>query len=212
MRFAVPVSHVDQPGTLDIAALRAAATVTGLSARPPKPAGSGGPSVRWTTVVLLPAVLLAGLGLGLVWARAGDRARPAVAGGEMAWSGTLTELDARRSMAFAAGDAELLAAVYAPGSAALAVDTEQLRDLLAAGVTARGLRLTVIDASVRQTGPGRVRLGVRDVIPPYRLLNAHGELVVQRAGRGERDWLITLVPATEPLGEWRIESVIPAAA
>ncbi|HKA68296.1 MAG TPA: hypothetical protein VKG85_04160 [Actinomycetes bacterium] len=206
------MSHVEQPGSLDIAALRAAATVTMPSGRQVRPAGSAGRSVRWTATVLLPAVLLAGVGLGLWWARAGDRARPQVASGEMAWPGTLTELDARRSMAFAAGDAGLLAAVYAAGSAALAADTEQLRALQAAGVTARGLRITVIDAGVRQTGPGRVVLGVRDVIRPYQLLNAHGALVAQRAGRGERSWLITLVPATEPLGEWRIETVRPAAA
>lgn len=128
----------------------------------------------------------------------------------MAWSGTLTELDARRSMAFAAGDAALLAQVYAPGSAALAADTEQLQALLAAGVTARGLRLTVVAASVEQTSPGRVVLAVRDLIRPYQLVDGQGKPLAERVGRGERDWLITLVPATQPLGEWRIESVEPA--
>jgi hypothetical protein len=160
--------------------------------------------------VLLPAVLLTGVGFGLWWAHTGDRVRSVVAGGEMAWSGTLTELDARRSMAFAAGDAELLAQVYAPGSPALAADTEQLRDLRAAGITAQGLRLVVVDASVRQTAPGRVVLAVRDLIRPYQLVDPHGEVVAQRSGRDERSWLITLVPATKPLGEWRIESVVPA--
>jgi hypothetical protein len=69
----------------------------------------------------------------------------------------------------------------------------------------------VVDASVRQTAPGRVILAVRDLIPPYQLVDVQGEVVAQRAGRGERSWLITLVPAAEPLGEWRIESVVPAA-
>jgi hypothetical protein len=209
VRFAVPVSHVDRPGTLDVGVLRAAATVTAPLGRA-RPAGPAGVPARWVPIVLLPAVLVAGVGFGLWWARAGDPAVPAVAGGEMAWSGTLTELDARRSMAFAAGDGELLAEVYAPGSPVLAADTEQLRELLAAGVTAQGLRLTVVRASVRQTAPGRVVLAVRDLIRPYQLLDAHGELVAQRAGRSERSWLITLVPATKPLGEWRIESVVPA--
>ena len=210
MRFAVPVSHVDQPGPLDIGALRSAATVTAPPGRRPGPAGSGGVPRRWAAIILLPTVLLAGVGFGLWWARAGDRAEPVVAGGEMAWSGTLTELDARRSTAFAGSDAEVLAQVYAPGSPALAADTEQLHELQAAGVTAHGLRLTVVDASVRQTAPGRVVLAVRDLIRPYQLVDADGELVAQRAGRGERNWLITLVPATDPLGEWRIESVVPA--
>lgn len=209
MRFAVPVSQVDRPDTLDVGALRAAAAVTAPPGRSARAAGPSGVSVRWVATMLLPAMLLTGVGFGLWLARAGDRV-PAVAGGEMAWSGTLTELDARRSMAFAAGDAELLGQVYARGSPALAADAEQLRDLLAAGVVAQGLRLTVIDASVRQTGPGRVVLAVRDRIPPYRLVDARGELVAQRSGRGERSWLITLAPAAEPLGEWRIESVVPA--
>jgi hypothetical protein len=210
VRFAVPVSHVDQPGTLDVGALRAAATVTVPPGHGIRPVGTAGVPGRWAAIVLLPAVLLAGVGFGLWWARTGDRARPVVAGGEMAWSDTLTELDARRSMAFAAGDAELLAEVYAAGSPALAADTEQLHDLLAAGVTAQGLRLIVVDATVRETAPGQVVLAVRDLIRPYQLVDAHGEAVAQRTGRGERSWLITLVAAAEPLGEWRIESVVPS--
>ncbi|HKE50892.1 MAG TPA: hypothetical protein VKE25_05235 [Actinomycetes bacterium] len=206
------MSHVDRPGPLDVGALRAAATVTGVpAARRVRPARSAGVPVRWTAALLLPAMLLAGVGFGLWWAHPGARPRPMVTGGEMVWSGTLTELDARRSMAFSTGDAELLAQVYAPGSAALAADTKQLQALLAAGVTARGLRLTVVAAGVQQTAPGRVVLAVRDLIRPYQLVDGQGEPVAERAGRGERDWLITLVPATEPLGEWRIESVLAAA-
>jgi hypothetical protein len=55
-----------------------------------------------------------------------------------------------------------------------------------------------------------VVLAVRDLIRPYQLVDPHGEVVAQRSGRDERSWLITLVPATKPLGEWRIESVVPA--
>lgn len=209
MRFAVPVTHVDQPGQLDIAALRAAATVPAAPPIPVRRAGSAGVPVRWGAAVLLPALVLAALGFGLWWAGAGDRAQPP-ATGKMAWAETLTELDARRSLAFAAGDARMFDGVYAPGSPALTTDVERLGQLRAAGVTPRGLRLTVLGANVLATAPGRVVLAVRDIIRPYQLVNAAGEAVAQRAGRGERNWLITLVPAAAPLGEWRIESIAAA--
>ncbi|MCI0689529.1 MAG: hypothetical protein L0Y54_20190 [Sporichthyaceae bacterium] len=168
--------------------------------------------MRWLITVLLPALLLVALGVGLHWAGVPSGGAPPVATGpgEMAWADTLSELDARRSLAFAAEDAAMLADVYAPDSAALVADSQRLDELRAAGVSAHGLRLTVLSATVRHTGPGEVVLQVRDRLEPYELRAETGDIVASSTGRGEREWLVTLVPAGQPSGEWRIDSIEPA--
>lgn len=123
------------------------------------------------------------------------------------WLGTLAELDARRSAAFAAADPSVLGQVYVAGSPALDADADRIGELRATGVVARGFRLTVTSVVVYETGPGRVVLRVTDWLGPYELVDISGAVVAHREGRGERSWLLTLVPAGPPSGEWRIASI-----
>lgn len=169
--------------------------------------------VRWLLAVALPALLLGAAALGLWWAgsqTASPSSTPiAPVTGAVAWDVVLAELDARRSAAYASGDVSVLGQVYAPRSPALAADTAQLAALADAGMVAHGLRLTLVSTAVEDTGPGRVVLRVVDRIGPYELRDRHGTVAARRGGRAELGWLVTLVPADTPPGEWRIASVQP---
>jgi hypothetical protein len=124
------------------------------------------------------------------------------------WRQVLVALDARRSEAFARGESLALARVYAAGSRPLARDTEALRRLVAAGVTAPGLRLEVSQVRPLSVEPRRALLSVVDRLPAHDLIARDGTVREHRPGRGPQAWQITVVPAPgRPAGEWRIAAV-----
>ena len=198
------------PRRVDVGELRAAATA-------PPPARSS--PAGWTTaLVALSVAVGAALAVGWAWS-AFTRPEPArqlapgpsasvIRGSDhVAWADVLTELDARRSLAFGRGDLAALDEVYADGSAALAQERERLEQMQVAGVTARGLTHRILPARVLDTAPGQVTLAVRDEMTAHDLVTATGEVVSRRPARGEREWLGTVVPAALSEGEWRISGV-----
>jgi hypothetical protein len=126
------------------------------------------------------------------------------------WPGVLRELDRRRTIAFHRGDAEGLHRVYRAGSPALREDAADLAELAAAGLRARGLRLDLGRVSMREVAPGQVLLDVVDRMPAYDVVDRSGRPVSRVPGRGDRQWLVTLVPASDVIGEWRIAAIAPA--
>jgi hypothetical protein len=123
------------------------------------------------------------------------------------WMLVLSALDSRRDRAFIDADAADLAAVYAPGSEALAADRATLARLVSAGVHADGLGLRLLSvtrAGVPAAG-GPVSLLVHDVLPAYRLAGP-GNASVPVAGRAERVWTVQLRWGGGVAG-WQIESV-----
>lgn len=214
----MPESYGPAQRQVDLAALRAA-----VERDRQEPGGR----VRWIYPL---GGLVAALGLaiaaGLVWSaisRPGPAAevaaKPAAlmdAGAARAeWTVVLAELDARRSAAFAAGDAAQLDAVYAPGSPPLAADVASLDELHAAGLTPRGLAIEVVAVKVVEVTPGQVELAVRDRLAAYDLVDASGQVVEHRPVRGEREWRVTVVPASTAgpadLYDWRISAIELAA-
>lgn len=214
----MPESYGPDQRQVDVAALRAA-----VERDRQQPDGR----VRWISLL---GGVLAALGLaivaGLVWSaisRPGPAAElaptPAALmdpGADRAeWMDVLAELDARRNAAFAAGDAAQLDAVYAPGSPPLSADVARLVELRTAGLTPRGLAIEVVAVNVVEVTPGRVELAVRDRLAAYDLVDASGQVVEHRPARGEREWLVTVVPAStagpaDPY-DWRISAIDPAA-
>ena len=125
---------------------------------------------------------------------------------EHTWSARLRALDRTRSAAFAAGDADALDQVYATRSPALRRDRRAVRDLVAAGLRAVGVRLRAVDVRVVSTAGDQVRLAVTDELAAYRLLDARtGRVVERRPGRGTARWVLTLV--RRPDG-WRVWDVV----
>jgi hypothetical protein len=111
----------------------------------------------------------------------------------------LERLDGIRAAAYERGDVAMLAEVWAPG-ARLRRDADQLRELLASGATARGVRhrfgvLTLLSESDR-----RVRLRVGQWLPPAVLLRG-GRVVGRLAAGRPADVLVELVRVP---GGWRL--------
>ena len=129
------------------------------------------------------------------------------------WVAVVTALDARRAVAYSDGSAAQLTAVYGPTSAAGRRDAAALRSLVAAGLTAHGVRprvRSVVAVSPLGAVPGgsagRVVLDVVDVLPPAIVVDASGRSAV-RPGRGERHWRLTLVRVSD---QWRVDDVAAA--
>jgi hypothetical protein len=74
----------------------------------------------------------------------------------------LARWDARRSRAYARGDARALRALYIRGSPAAGRDVAVLRSYLARGLRVRGLRMQVLALEVREHRPARIRMRVTD--------------------------------------------------
>jgi hypothetical protein len=123
------------------------------------------------------------------------------------WASVLRELDDRRSSAFARAAADGLLKVYVAGSPALREDTADVAHLAAGRLRARGLRMVIGSVQARAAAPGRVLLDVSDRMPPYDIVDREGRVVRREPGRGERSWQVTLVPATDAVGEWRISHI-----
>jgi len=127
------------------------------------------------------------------------------------WAVVLRELDERRTRAFARADGDGLTAVYLRGSPALREDQADVARLAAAGLRARGLRMIIGSVRVRETAPGKVVLEVSDRMSPYDIVDRSGRVVRAIPGRGDRPWRVTLVPARDAVGEWRISRIVQGA-
>jgi hypothetical protein len=121
----------------------------------------------------------------------------------------LRQLDQRRSTAFAQSDRSALDHVYVRGSAPHRNDQAALAELASRGLTADGLRLQIRSAVVTARARDHVVLRVVDRLAPYDLVDGTERPVGHRPGRGDRAWVVMLVPATG--GDWRIAAVTPAA-
>ena len=143
---------------------------------------------------------VAGSSAGL---EAGSAAGPALAPGPD-WTALLDRLDAARSRAFATGDGRSLAAVYTPGSPALAADSDLLRQLALQGRRVSGLRHRVGSVRPSQLDETSVRLEVVEVLSGYDLLDRAGRAVQhQREGSPVRRQLVLRL---SPAG-WRVAEV-----
>ncbi|MCU1691519.1 MAG: serine/threonine protein kinase, partial [Frankiales bacterium] len=121
-------------------------------------------------------------------------ARPSVAASTAPdWKRVLDDLDAARAEAFASGDVASLSRTYAAGSPALAADAAVLRQLVAAGRTARGVRHTVRSVQQVAFDGTTARLRIRDVLAAYQVLDRDGSVLEQRPARGEAPYAVVVV-------------------
>lgn len=82
--------------------------------------------------------------------------------GDGSASEVVTGWDVRRSAAWAAGDVDALAALYAEGSRTGAADVRLLQDYLDRGLTVEGLTTQLLTVAVVQHRPRRLVLDVTD--------------------------------------------------
>jgi hypothetical protein len=116
------------------------------------------------------------------------------------WLPVLERLDSVRAAAYASGDVAMLAEVWAPGER-LRIDSDRLRDLVASGVTARGVRHRFGTLIVLSESDRRVRLRVLQWLPAGQLLR--GGRVVRRLEAGRpAEVLVELVRGST--GWWRL--------
>jgi hypothetical protein len=52
-----------------------------------------------------------------------------------------------------------------------------------------------------------VVLQVRDLLPPYTIVDHGRHVMERRSGRGEETWQVTIVPAATSPGQWCISSI-----
>lgn len=181
---------------------------------------------RWRTVLALllgvTAIAMAGI-TGVIFTADRDDPEPAQVAAERtadaparqpaqvesrppdrSWVEILASLDAARSRAFAVADPARLMEVYAPGAPALRRDRSVVGRLAAAGLRARGLRLSAVEIERIAQDARRVRLRVEDVLSAYRLVDATGTVVESRPGRGRMRWTVTLQVDGE---RWKVYDV-----
>jgi hypothetical protein len=120
------------------------------------------------------------------------------------WPALLTELDTRRSAAFASGDPRRLDGVDAPGSPALRRDRALLSRLGAEGLTAGGVRLRASSVRLTRGAGARAELTVVDSLLPYWLVAKDGTVTTARPGRGPQRWSVTLARVS---AGWRVFDV-----
>ena len=137
---------------------------------------------------MLAVGLTVGLVAGLLWASSGSAPAPerssaarqpvAPKPAEDVAVAVLHAWDARRSAAWAAGDADRLAALYTARSTAGAADVALLRRYAARGLVVRGLRMQLLRTRVLILRPRLLELEVTDRLS--------GAVAVRRAdpGRG----------------------------
>lgn len=158
------------------------------------------------------AVLAAAAGSGWAWGRAGDAPPTATVAPvapssppPVSWDVVLDALDRSRADAFAAGQAALLADVWAPGSPGLAADSAAVAGLR--GGSATGLRHRFAGVEVRSLGTDRVALRVVDVLGSHQLRAADGSVVRVVAERAPASYDVVLVRVR---GRWLLASVAAA--
>jgi eukaryotic-like serine/threonine-protein kinase len=122
------------------------------------------------------------------------------------WAGRVARLEALRSAAFAHGDSQLLASVYAPGTAALSTDLATVTSLASRGLRARGFAATVVDVTPLSGTATTEQLLVEDRLSGYTLVDVAGSVVGRGAGRAERGFAMSLTNVT---GRWLITAIAP---
>ncbi|WP_432491340.1 serine/threonine-protein kinase [Kineococcus auxinigenes] len=113
------------------------------------------------------------------------------------------ELAARRADALRELDTAALAAVDAPGSAALLSDTALLQQARDAGTRWSGLGFDVVGVVVEQTGPARMVV-VADVVTQAHEVLGSGAEVTSVPASAPRTSRLTLVRVE---GQWRVQEV-----
>jgi hypothetical protein len=127
---------------------------------------------------------------------------PTFTGSAAHWAAVLRELDAVRQQAFADADTARLAAVYAPGSAALAADRQQLGTISRAGERALGVHHVLTSVRVVRADRSRTVLVVRQSLAAYQLRKGDG-LTWQPAAVA-KSYAVTLVARK---GGWLISEL-----
>lgn len=167
-------------------------------------------------IAVVAAIAVGAVGLGRWWSAPPAGAVPAAAPAdqhtsaatsppEEQWPRVVAALDAARSHAFAARDAALLDAVYAPGSPALQADAERIAALQTAGIRPDGARHRVVSVRVVGTEPdGSATLAVVEDQTATDLYDSRGVVIGRSPAVGEATVLMHLADAGDG---YRIRSI-----
>lgn len=117
----------------------------------------------------------------------------------------LADWDRRRAAAWAAGDPDGLAELYAPGSRAGRADVAMLRRWTARGVRVTGLRMQVLDVRAAAPGGGRWELRVTDRLAGGQAVGRRTRAALPRDG-----WSTRRIVLEQVAGVWRVAEVRPA--
>jgi hypothetical protein len=120
------------------------------------------------------------------------------------WAALVRQLYAQRARAYATADGGLLATVYAPGSALLQRDAEQVAELARGGQAVVGFDPTVLRVTSVTGDGGRLLVELVDEVPGHRVVPAGapaGAPSQEVAGRGPAAVLMTLQRTVDG---WRI--------
>jgi hypothetical protein len=158
--------------------------------------------------VLLATVLVGWRFLGSS-ATADDRTAAAATSTPAPSLATIARLDTSRSAAFAAGSAGRLGAADAPGSPALAADTDAMSMMLGQHARVRGLAPRLVSVTLlSRTGDGAV-VRVVDELPPYDFVTPAGKVIARSPGHPRQAHEVRLRLVS---GQWRYEAVTKPAA
>ncbi len=120
---------------------------------------------------------------------------------EQAWRDVLVSLDNARSRAFEQADEDGLLDADALDSTAYARDLTLMRQMVANGGRASGLRQEIIDLAVRESGSEKTVLRITYRLPPYSYVNAAGTVLAQQPGHDRQRADVTLVKTDKG---WRV--------
>ena len=155
-------------------------------------------SRRWIAVAALMVLAAA----ATVMRHSTPEATAPTAQQEPAWRQVLDGLDQARAAAFAAGDPQALAQVYVPGSAAFLADRKAMAQL-GEGVTASGLRHTVLSLRADRANPLETDLHVTEALSGYDLIGP-GTRVSHRPPGPTLTHVVALRRTSDG---WRVERV-----
>lgn len=168
-------------------------------------------------VVVVVLALVAGALLVAVGREASDGSRPRLAPvadralrasrAEVRAAQLLRAWDTRRAAAWAAGDVEALARLYAAGSGAGRRDRDMLQVWIRRGLRVEDLRTQVLDVQVLEHRPGRWVVQVVD-----RLVSGVAVGPVARTALPRDSPTTRRVVLVEQLGSWRVASVQAVSA
>lgn len=195
-----------------------------VPAPPPGPAAAPEGSGRPRLVIVAAAVGLLALagGVGWVSGRSGpvqlsavqaatpvastSPATASVVAVAPSWRTILGRLDQARSAAFAAGDPDALAAVYAAGSPLLAADRAAMSRLTAAGQRAQGVRHRIRSVATMRQNDRAAVLRVVDELVGYVVVDAAGRVVQRTAPRSAASFVVRMVRTG---AGWRLQQITP---
>lgn len=113
--------------------------------------------------------------------------------------------DRRRAAAYAEGDAAGLRVLYPPGSTAAKADLRLLRGYLRRGLRVTGMRMQLLDVTVLDRSPDRLRLRVTDRLVGAVARGDDGARVLPRDRASTR--MLTMRHTDD--GSWQVRSVRP---